>query len=177
MRIYLGGAGFDGRTFSTVQGRSELDRLGRTLAAAGDVNGDGFDDVVIGAPQQNPESGAVYLYLGSADGVDDVVDAELTRSEAMSFGSALAGPGDLDGDGYADVVVADGPRNEVYVYRGGPDGLEPEPAVAITRDAPFGGSVSGLGDVDDDGYADFVVGVPGPSPLGNAGALLVYRGG
>ncbi|RMF18137.1 MAG: hypothetical protein D6761_03215 [Candidatus Dadabacteria bacterium] len=172
-------------------GEGAIDNFGRSVAGAGDVNGDGYADVIIGAPLHDTggnNAGRVYVYFGSATGLastpPNIRDGEAAGDQ---FGSAIAGAGDLDGDGYADVIVGapfqDSGGNDagrMYVYFGSPAGLSPTPP--DTRDGEvagdqFGFAVAGAGDVDGDGYADVIIGAPFQDTGGNdAGRLYVYFG-
>ena len=103
------------------------------IACAGDVNHDGFDDVIVGAWGDAKSAGRAFLFLGSADGLSSAPSAVLeppTLEGRPGFGNGVAGTGDVDGDGFDDVAVAapylDGGR--VYLYRGGAGGLEPTAA-------------------------------------------------
>src|SRR5690606_17332018 len=115
------------------------DRFGETLVAA-DFNGDGFDDLVVGAPGEElatgPESGAIFLFMGTPGGLLPIMGIDqfgLGINETGDlFGAALAA-GDIGGDGRADLIVgapgeAPGPDPEsgaVFVYRGAVGGLLP----------------------------------------------------
>ena len=163
-----------------------------SAAAAGDVNGDGFDDLIVGNEQydhgQNDEGGA-WLYLGSAQGlqVDPAWTAEPDQASS-GFGSSVAGAGDVDGDGFADVIIGaarwdNGQQDEgrAVLYLGSAQGLELVPAWTAepnqTR-AIFGCSVAGAGDVDGDGYDDVIVGAWGyDSGAQDLGGAFVYHGG
>jgi hypothetical protein len=86
-------------------------RFGNSVAGAGDMNGDGFADVIVGAPDYDhdlvtPDSGAVYLYRGSATGLAQPVGAKFeVIQQRASFGASVAGAGDVNGDGYSDVIA------------------------------------------------------------------------
>ncbi len=91
---------------TTLHGETTNSYFGYSVAGAGDVNGDGYDDVVVGAYiyMYNTTIGRAYVYLGSASGL--LSTAATTLSEgAYYFGHSVAGAGDVNGDGYDDVVV------------------------------------------------------------------------
>ncbi len=158
------------------------EQFGRAVAAAGDVNADGFADVVVGAFSYDgggTDRGRAYLYRGSATGISTTPQIIGTgRAARDQFGRAVAGVGDVDNDGYADVLIG-APQNDIdnpggvgmpgvqnlpgraFLYKGGPSGLGATPALTLTGESGgdfFGASVAGIGDGNGDGYADFVVG-------------------
>ena len=96
------------------------------LGTAGDVNRDGYDDLLVGAAGY-PEGGAygkVFLYHGSAGGLGSTASWTATGAATGDrFGAALATAGDVNADGYADVVIGVPLRNKVLVYHGAPAGL------------------------------------------------------
>ena len=99
---------------------ASLDGYARYVAAAGDVNGDGYDDLAVGAED---DGGRVYFYWGGPDGVstDDV--AILTSPDDDTTVRLPAEGGDIDGDGYDDLLVKgkEGDANAVYVLYGACD--------------------------------------------------------
>ncbi len=143
-------------------------------ASAGDVNGDGYDDVLVGSHSEDapePSEGKVFLYLGSASGLEPTHSwsAESNQDYAF-FGEGLASAGDVNGDGYDDVVVGafgydNGESNEgaIFVYLGSASGLGKTAAWSAETnvwDAKMG-IVSSAGDVNGDGYGDVVAGAAG----------------
>jgi hypothetical protein len=154
--------------------------LGTSVAGAGDVNGDGYDDVIVGAPQYNAgkaHAGAAFVFLGSATGIANgtpaTAAARLGSNQVSALlGTSVAGAGDVNGDGYDDVIVGAplydaGQEDEgaAFVFLGSATGIasgSPAPAAARLEsnqvDAYLGQSVAGAGDVNGDGYADVVVG-------------------
>ena len=174
--------------------------LGFSVARAGDVNGDGYEDFIAGAPFDDTigaEAGRAFLWLGTPSGgldmggTPDVVFDD--GSGADWFGFAVAGIGDIDDDGYDDVAVGapgdDRPgekQGAVYVYYGRPvanpdvtaswsPGTVLSGAVAGDR---FGWAISAAGDMDRDGIDDFVVGAPynDDAPGLDYGRAYLFRG-
>jgi hypothetical protein len=137
---------------------------GDSIDGAGDVNGDGFDDIVVG----DGFSG-VFVYLGSNLGLSDL--SVLLPRPAQD----VAGAGDIDNDGFDDIVV--GVTEGAFVYFGSPAGPTRETRLtggSIGED--FGNGVSGAGDVDADGFADVLVAAQGSVAPGFRGRVYVYRG-
>ena len=168
--------------------------LGRSVRTAGDVNGDGFSDLIVGIPLADGaliNSGRAEVYLGSSSGGLAVADwfAEGTGISTI-FGAAVSTAGDVNGDGYDDVIVGEpgysngeAQEGRAYVYHGSAIGLSPTPAWTVELDvalAEFGSSVSTAGDVNGDGYDDVIVGAPGIGAPGtlfeDQGAAYVYLG-
>ena len=128
-----------------------------------DVNGDGYADAVVGSsgsytqgtPYNNGETEQATVFLGSANGLSPSPVVTLTGERG--FGGAIADAGDVNGDGYADVLVAT-QMNVTHLFLGGPSGL-----TATSTSLPFGGTnvttfwvytLAGVGDSNGDGYAD-----------------------
>jgi len=187
--------GIDGGTELklTASDGVEGNLFGAVVAGAGDVNDDGYDDVIVGAyGATSASAGAAYLYLGSASG-DLATEQRLTASDGHigdAFGRAAAGAGDVNGDGYDDVVVgayadddAEAYAGAAYVFLGGPTGIDLAEETKLTAVAPeasdrFGYDVSGAEDVDGDGYDDVVIGAYLDDELGSAsGSVFLFLGG
>jgi hypothetical protein len=184
--LYLGSAA---GLSATPQERHELAPnetvagFGSSLAAAGDVDGDGFVDVVIGAPyaESRRGCGAAYVLHGSSTGLvggDDATVLECLGDDWAGHGLEVAGGGDLDGDGFADVAVTAGARQPghagaVMLYRGSAAGPGAGPD-AILRSTDHGdlGRALVFADLDADGLADVVASAPEAD--GDAGAVLLY---
>jgi len=169
---------------------------GATLASAGDLDGDGLDELLIGAPSASG-GGAAWLVSGPITGSQSLStgDAWTASGWASLMGTALAGLGDIDGDGYDDFAIG-APAADIYsgalgLWRGGKALPSPEDVtdadMVITGDIGmlFGGTAQAAGDIDLDGQPDVVVGsgygIPsgGSAPVedGPAEAYLFCSGG
>src|SRR5262245_19461914 len=171
--------------------------LGISAAAAGDVNGDGYGDVIVGGWLYDAgqiDEGAAFVFLGSASGIadaDPTTAATQIESNQISAGlvSSVAGAGDVNGDGYADVIVGAGgydagedTEGAAFVFLGSASGIAyADPTTAATRiqanqtAAELGSSVAGAVDVNGDGYADVIVGAGlYDSGQTNEGAAFVF---
>lgn len=164
------------------------ERFGAEVAIIGDVDADGYLDYAVGAPGFGAGAGRVLLFL------DRGARTQVLAPEGAAtgaFGAALAG-GDLDGDGFSDVVVGEPGRalggvagvGRVSVFRGGPDGASGSPTVfepsAAQPQLAFGAALVVLDDLDGDSLADLVVGAPGWDPAAlpdqRDGRVFLYRG-
>jgi hypothetical protein len=147
--------------------------FGYSVFTAGDVNGDDYADVIIGAPdaeQCGTVCGAAYVYHGSASGLSSSANQTLYGDQgACKFGSAVSTARDITNDGYDDVIIGsrnydNGQTDEgmVFVYYGSSSGVGSScqwSAQSNQASARFGWSVAG-GDVNSDGYSDVIVGAP-----------------
>ena len=173
-----------------LTGEQSGDQFGRAVAAAGDVNGDGFADFLVGAPGGRGAGGVVgtvSLFLGAADSVFEpaavVLEGETAGDE---FGYAVASAGDVDNDGYDDFVIG-APGNDgsafqagrVYLFAGGASGVSfVDSWDGDLSGARFGLSVAGGFDFDNDGYDDFAAGAPESNQgATRAGLVKIYLGG
>jgi hypothetical protein len=130
--------------------------FGFSLSPAGDLNGDGYGDIVIGAMLAN----TAFVYYGGPEGPGVAPDVPLGCPGFGACGTSVAGAGDVNGDGYGDLLIGDGAGNLAYVFHGGPNGPAFDPASTLSGDGLFGTSVDIAGDVNGDGFADIVVGAP-----------------
>ncbi|MCF2488243.1 FG-GAP-like repeat-containing protein [Dyadobacter sp. CY347] len=190
--IYHGSAaGLNYISSATLQSNQNGSQMGYSVSSAGDVNGDGFADVIVGAPyfdKGETNEGAAFLYYGSATGisVNGFVTIEGNQAEA-NFGFSVAGAGDINGDGYADVLVGapmfdDAQTNtgRIFVFHGSPGGLSQQAAATLTFNqlgCRFGHASASAGDINGDGFSDIIVGAPGYDNIQNEeGAAFIYYG-
>jgi hypothetical protein len=178
----------------TATGDREGAYFGTSVAGAGDVNGDGYDDVIVGAPDysNDPDNqsseGAVFVFYGSPSGLSATPDWIVESNQAnAAFGTSVATAGDVDNDGYDDVIVgapgySNGEINEgaAFVYYGSAMGPITTPNWRVESnqiDANLGWSVATAGDVNGDNYDDVIVGAPNYDTVErNEGAAFVYYG-
>lgn len=170
----------------TLIGETADDQFGWSVAVAGDVNGDGYDDIIAGALQykgSESDAGRAYLYYGSASGIVPSTGVTLTGEQDLdNFGNTVDGAGDVNDDGYDDVVVgawqnSDGATRagKVYVFFGSAAGLSPLNPFTLTGSeahGQLGTSVAGVGDVNGDGYDDIIVGAAHEAGAGRVYLLL-----
>jgi hypothetical protein len=148
-----------------IQGNQGELYLGGSVASAGDVNDDGYGDVIVGSYQGN---GTAWVHHGSPSGLSSVAATTLVGPQSGDFfGYHVAGAGDLDGDGFSDVVVGaflynNGQSSEgaAFVYMGSASGVETSPSAILEADQSnvyLGDCVASAGDLDGDGYGDLAV--------------------
>lgn len=172
-----------------INGIAETDFAGQAVAAAGDLNGDGHTDLIIGARGAHPNNlymaGQAYIVFGRGHAKFDPV-LELSKLNGtngfiinglrpkIQFGQSVSGLGDVDGDGLHDIIIGahgDGIfEGQAYVIYGSKNPFPPvfdvsalDGSNGFVLDGPrigsdFGYSVSGAGDIDNDGHADIIVG-------------------
>ena len=162
--------------------------FGDGLASAGDLDADGFEDLAVGASGRSGERGEVYVFYGGPTGLSASNFTRITFPDAAAgehIGTAVRRAGDVNADGYADLVVGSGVRGvsstlsgRVSVFVGGPSGVTTTPLATFRgpiAGMQFGVDVAGA-DVNSDGYSDIVIASPGDRgnyvSLGSATGLM-----
>lgn len=180
-------------------GEAPGDWCGVSVAGAGDVNGDGFDDILVGAilnKDGGTDAGQVYLVLGKTTGWS--MDVNISKANGSFLGEGddrcgmVAGAGDVNGDGFDDILISE-PMNDdrgssvgrTYLVLGKAMGWAMDTDLS-TANASFwgesaidqsGASISGVGDINGDGYDDFLIGAPGNDEGDdNAGQAYLFLG-
>ncbi|MFC1455076.1 FG-GAP-like repeat-containing protein [Candidatus Undinarchaeota archaeon] len=170
----------------TLSGIITSGHLGNSVASAGDVNNDGYDDIIVGARFADQ----TYLFYGSPSGILSMsaADANATINGIAAndgLGASVASAGDVNNDGYSDIIVGANGADQVYLFYGSPSGIPSLSAAdanatftGSTIDNHFGTSVASAGDVNNDGYSDVIAGDVGADPpgLGNAGQAYLFYG-
>ena len=177
-------SGADGSVLYNFDGDSSFDRFGHSVSGAGDVNGDGFDDLIVGAfsdDNNGTGSGSARVFSGADGSVLYNFDGDSANDR---FGISVSGAGDVNGDGFADLVVAaDLDGNNGIINSGsarvfsGADGSVLYNFDGDTANNGLGTSVSGAGDVNGDGFADVIVGTEQVDSNGfSSGSARVFSG-
>ncbi len=197
-RVYLfygsaAGLGMGEADWTFTGDRSD-ENLGYAVASAGDVNNDGFDDIVIGArryEQNDKKVGAAFVFYGSANGLTQTAPDWMVIGDdpGADFGASVNTAGDINGDGYDDIIIG-APNYDngqdmggaAFVYFGSATGLNQAGppnwmADGGVADASFGTSVDTAGDVNHDGFDDIIIGAPRfPGGQDFDGAVFVFHG-
>ena len=163
---------------------------GAAVSGAGDTDGDGYEDILFGSPGEGAYGSASWV---SGSNVEDAitstadVDALLMGDQHPGgAGSALAGLGDVDGDGYDDFIVGTDTANRAYLYFGQPSGMEDgslkDASVVFSGENTndmAGHVVSTAGDTNGDGFADVLIGAPRAKnhDAKRAGSSYLFLGG
>jgi hypothetical protein len=184
-----GGSGLE--TIWDWQGGGTRDYFGQAVSNAGDVNGDGFEDIIVGAPYSNGGTsgynsyGTAYVYSGATGALMYQFDAAVVGTQ---YAKVVSGAGDVNGDGFDDIIIGayDASPNgnshagSAFVHSGANGALlyrlDGDPSLVSGYN--FGQSVSDLGDVNGDGFDDLLIGAPVtyPNGLTRAGSAFVFSG-
>jgi len=170
---------------TVLKGEKEKSEFGRSMTV-GDINGDGYADVIVGAHSFDDglgsHQGKLYVYLGSAKGVSDKAAQTISGEHKGDEYARTFAVFDMDGDGINDLLTgASGYNGEqtyqgkVYVYRGTKNGLETKPwfsAVGEHSDDEFARAVTAA-DLNHDGQMDLIVGQPGLTGGGRQAGITI----
>jgi FG-GAP repeat/Collagen triple helix repeat (20 copies)/FG-GAP-like repeat len=172
VHLYLGSATGLSMTAAFNQSAPDISvqQFGAAMASAGDVNGDGYSDLVVGGGVYSAVMRRAYVYLGGPSGLATTPawNQSAPGGANIVFGLSVSSAGDMNADGYADIVIGAGDwytgNGRAYIFLGGSGG--PATTPALTRGPEGGGGsygfpVAGVGDVDGDGYADVAIGTNG----------------
>jgi hypothetical protein len=169
-------------TLLRFEGGGPLERMGEAVAMAGDINGDGTPDLIVGAEFSSSggfnRNGAVFVYSGSNGALlwqfHGTVDFQF-------FGGEVASAGDINQDGFEDILIGSPGANPggltdagmIDIFSGA-DGTNLLHIDGTTTSAFFGSAIANCGDIDGDGTPDFLVGEPGFN--NDSGRALLYSG-
>lgn len=169
-----------------MDGGSAGDAFGTSVADAGDVDGDGISDIISGAPGADPggllNAGSVYVYSGATGALLHQFDGTAPN---QWFGQSVAGAGDVDADGFGDLIIGSpvaSPNGvtqsgSMHVYSGSSGALLYQ-VDGAQQNGHFGFAVSSAADFNQDGYDDFLIGAPDETHqnFASGGAVYVYSG-
>lgn len=175
--LYYGNKNFTGIPNDTITGIRGDDRLGWSAATAGDVNGDGTDDLIAGALQYN-KKGAAFIYFGGKNlNIPDVI---LTSPDTSDFfGFDVTSAGDQNNDGFDDVLVSSPNAEKVYLFYGGEDmdSIADITINGINKGRRFGYAIQSGFDQNKDGINDILIGEPGSDSGTEKGHVYLFYGG
>jgi hypothetical protein len=197
--VYLGtasGLSASGTDLSPTSGLSSYDHFGGAVSKAGDTNGDGYDDLIVGAYAYTStftsSAGKAYVFYGNSSGASASSYTRLTASDGATgdeFGYDVSGGGDVDGDGYDDVIVSavldavgsSSSQGSAYVFYGSSSGISNASQDKITTSDGAAGDFCGyrvaMGDLDADGFADVALSCVSDDDAGSSsGSVYAYFG-
>ncbi|MEZ6036595.1 MAG: FG-GAP-like repeat-containing protein [Planctomycetota bacterium] len=164
-------------------GNSAQDWFGVSVRGAGDVDGDSLADIIVGAPADSTNgtwSGAAFVYSGASGAL---LYSFFGTTSYESFGSAVDTAGDVNGDGYDDLLIGVPGKTQgglsfggAYVYSGA-DGTQLYAFDGVAQNGRFGAQVAGVGDANGDGFDDVAVSASAESGVVIAsGIVRIYSG-
>lgn len=163
--VYLGSSGGLSTTeIWTANGEGADHKFGHVVNNAGDVNGDNYDDVIVGAPDDNTDGpGKAYVFYGNGSGVSSTADWTAAGSSNSNFGQTASTCGDYNSDGFSDIIVGapqNSPYGKAFVYKGSASGLSDSSVWEVIGDGStnaFAFAVGTAGDVNNDGSDDVLI--------------------
>jgi flavodoxin len=183
----------DGKNGFAINGINRDDASGWSVSYAGDINGDGIDDIIIGAPYANTNAGQSYVVFGSKMGFPaqfNLTSLDGKNGFALNginpgdeSGNSVSEAGDINGDGIDDIIIGTPSVKVSYIVFGSKTGFPAQfnvdllngtngfTLIDINTAEYYGNSVSGAGDVNDDGIDDVIIGASGAN---NAVSYVVF---
>lgn len=136
--VYFGGTSMNNTADVSMTGEATYDYFGESVSSAGDVNGDGYSDVIIGADAYSTNTGRAYVYFGGAS-MNNTSDVTMTGEATYnSFGTSVSTAGDVNGDGYLDMIVGadefSSDTGRTYLYLG--SAISSKPILNYVKDVP-----------------------------------------
>ncbi len=181
-------SGADGSFLRRFLGSADDIRLGTAVGRAGDVDGDGVEDQIVGAPVADRNNkagyaeGAAYVYSGATGSLLHTIWGPSNKTTYPLFGSAVCGVGDVNGDGRGDLLVgawgdwdSNGFMTGSATLFSGLDGSVLHRSFGALADDHYGFALAGLGDIDFDGVPEYAVGAYQHSGKGD-GYVRIYSG-
>ena len=177
--VFYGGISMDTTyDFSFFVNNNALEYQYYSVSTAGDVNGDGYSDVFIGLGSWNGSifsgPGELYIFYGGIV-LDNIVDVNIDVNYLKEISVSTAG--DINGDGFSDVIAGSSSTNKAYIYYGS-EAMDFIADVMLTGEPlGFGWTVSTAGDVNGDGYSDVIVGASYRFSNNDIGKGYIFLGG
>jgi hypothetical protein len=186
-KVYLlfGNESMDNIVDITITGR-EGERLGASLSSAGDINNDGYFDIIIGATGDiNNDPGWAYVFFGG-NPMNNITDINFTGEGVGDGFGIVSSAGDFNNDGYHDIIIgapnnaSNGPNSgKAYLYLGGNQMNNITDKIWIgENDANLGRAICNASDINNDGFDDIIIGAyeNDKSPGDSIGAIYIYYG-